>query len=175
MRRLRKKRGGFTFIETILSVIMVGVLAGVAAKILISGLDVYSLIVNRNNAFHTARVGMDRMVDELVEIRFTDITWMSSTRLSFRDRTGSSTNFRTATVSRNGLTVPCINRGDDYLVGNVSDFDFDYFKQDGSAATFSWQLGVIDIDLEVEAPGEGGRVHLRTAVFPRSFMYDDFD
>ena len=172
---LRKKRDGFTFIETILSIIMVGVLAGVSAKILITGLDVYSLIVNRNNAYHTARVGMDRMVDELVEIRFTDITWMSSTRLSFRDRTGLATNFRITTISRDGLTIPCIYRGDDYLSGNITYFNFDYLREDGTTAFFSWQLRVIGIDMELESPGDGGRVHLRTAVFPRSFMYDDFD
>jgi len=172
---LGKKRAGFTFIETILAVIMVGILASVTAKILNVSLDIYSLIVNRNNAFHTARVGMDRMVDELVEIRFTDITWMTSTRLSFIDRTGSATNFRLTTVSLHGNTVPCIYRGDDYLSGNITAFDFDYFKEDGSTAYFSWQMKMITIDLELEAPGEAGRVHLRTAVFPRSFMYTDFD
>ncbi len=64
MRRLLSKKA-FTFIETVLAVVVVGAIAGVAAKVLTSGLDVYSLIVNRHDASQTARLAMERMVDEI--------------------------------------------------------------------------------------------------------------
>ncbi len=78
-----KRKKGFTFVETLLSVVVIGVVAGVAAKVLISGLDVYALIVNRHDASQTARLAMERMVDEITMIETLDITGMYNERFSF--------------------------------------------------------------------------------------------
>lgn len=172
---------GFTFVETILAIVVVGVIAGVAAKVLVAGLDVYSLIVNRNNAFQTARLAMDRMVDELVLLNPWDlrnITYMGDTRVSFIDTDRIATNFRKTTYSRPGSSIPCINRGADFLAGDVTTLDFDYYKADGTAANMFWDAfnwRRINIEFTVTAQGSAGAVHLRTDVFPRSFMYSNFE
>ena len=56
MRSVQRRSSGFTFVETLLTVILVGVLSGVVAKVLVTGLDIYSLVANRNRAFHSARL-----------------------------------------------------------------------------------------------------------------------
>ncbi len=172
--RRRKRERGFTFVEMLLTVVLVGILATVAAKLLLVGLDIYALIVNRNNAFHNARVAVDRMTDEMLLVETDDITWIGDQRFSFIDAGGSGTNFRQTTVSQGGLSVPCLYREDDYLAGNVTSLDFDYYREDGSMAFFIWQVRRINIDLTVEAPGNAGAVRLRTEVFPRNFMYTNF-
>lgn len=168
------KNSGFTFVETILTIIIVGLIAGVAAKVLISGLDVYSLIVNRNSAFHTARAAMERIQDELLYVKTADITWMADTRFGFRDLSGVSTSFRRTTVIRSGRVIPCINRGNDYLAGDVTQLDFDYYKADGSSAFWFADLRRINIEISVLGAGSSGTVHLRSDVYPRNFMYTNF-
>jgi len=172
---LLRKQHGFTFVETILAIIIVAAIAGVAAKVLTAGLDVYSLVVNRHDASQTARLAMERMVDEIVMIESTDILGTTNTRFSFRDIDGHSTNFKSKTASLRGQSVPCIYRDDDFLAGNISFLDFDYLKEDGSSTIWFWLVRRINIDFSVEAPANAGTVHLRTDVFPRNFMYDNFE
>ncbi len=170
----RRRAMGFTFVETLLVIIMIGILGGIAARVLLSGLDIYAFIVNRNNAFHNARVAMERMVDETLLIDSGDITYLGSTRFGFRDVDGISTDFRSRTMSRDGVSVPCIYRGDDFLAGNVVSLDFDYLKDDGSTTIFSPWVRRINIDFTVTALAGAGDVHLRTDVYPRNFMYSGF-
>ncbi|MBT3182322.1 MAG: prepilin-type N-terminal cleavage/methylation domain-containing protein [Deltaproteobacteria bacterium] len=174
------KQKGFTFVETVLAIVVVSVVAGVAAKVLLSGLDVYGLIVNRHDVSQNVRLAMERMVDEIVLIETGDITWMANTRFSFRDIDNIGTNFKRDTVSKNGSTVACIKRDDDYLgyLGMTSAggyFDFDYLKDDGTSTIWFWQLRRINIDVRVDGVGGAGSIRLRTNVYPRNFMYSNFE
>lgn len=171
----RKKKHGFTFVETILAIVIVGAIASVAAKVLTSGLDVYSLVVNRHDASHRARLSMERMVDEIVLINSGDILGMSNTRLRFRDSDGISTDFKQQTVTYQGRSTPCLYRGDDFLAENVGSFDFDYYTSTGSSTIWAAQVRRINIELTIEAMADAGSIHLRTDVFPRNFMYSNFE
>lgn len=171
----RLKNRGFTFVETLLAVVILGAIATVAAKLLTVGLDIYVLVANRHDASQSARLGMERMTDEILLIESTDIQGMANAKFDFRDSTGDSTDFRSKTVSKNGLSVPCIYREDDFLAANVTYLDFDYMKEDGSSTIWFWLVKKINVDFIVEAPANAGTVHLRTEVFPRNFMYDDFE
>ncbi|MDD2731081.1 MAG: prepilin-type N-terminal cleavage/methylation domain-containing protein [Candidatus Portnoybacteria bacterium] len=170
-----KKNFGFTFVETIISVVIVAIIASVAARVLLAGLDVYKLVVDRNNTFQSSRMAMERMVDELIHLESTDLTWMTNERIGFRDMNGIATDFDMDSVSGSGYTFPCIFRGDDYLVGNVTHLDFDYLNEDGGNTIWSWLVRRINIDFTVEAPRGAGALRLRTDVFPRRFMYTDFE
>lgn len=168
------KKAGFTFVETLLAVIIVGAVAGVAAKVLISGLDVYALVMNRHDASQTARLGMERMVDELILLEISDISTLADTRFNFYDASGSLTNFKRYTATFRGQSVPCIYRDEDFLAGNVTYLDFDYFNDVGASTIWPWQVRRINIDFTVGALANAGSVHLRTDVFPRNFMYSNF-
>lgn len=174
MQLRRRKERGFTLLETLLAVLIVGIIASVAAEVLMVGLGIYKLIINRNNAFETARVGMDRMVDEIMLIDSTDISWLGDTKFGFWDIDGHSADFERHTVTQSGRTIPCIYRGDDYLAGNVIQLDFDYYRDNGSTTIWSWLVRRINIEMTVQGPYSTGNIHLRTDVFPRAFMYSNF-
>ena len=161
--------------ETLLTVILVGVLSGVVAKVLITGLDIYSLVANRNRAFHSARMAMDRMVDEILLVEASEITELDDDLFGFRDRNGDLTNFRKTTVSLGGVSVPCIFRGDDLLASKVEFLAFNYFEEDGTPTSLPSLVKRIYVDLILEASGGGGQVHLRTNIVPRNFMYTGFE
>lgn len=169
---MQGKRGerGFTIIETVLTAVIIGIIASVAAKVLVVGLDVYALIANRDDAFQAARTAMDRMVAEVVLIENSDITSMVNLQFGFRDQFGVGSTFRRTTVLGN----PGLYRTNDYMVGNVSQLDFDYLRLDGTNAVFPWEVRRINIDMTVAAEAGAGNVHLRTEIFPRNFMYNNF-
>lgn len=175
MKTFCSKKSGFTFIETLLAVIIIGIIAGVVAKVLIAGLDVYALIVNRNDAFQSARAAMFRMQDEILLVKGEDILSLSDSRFRFKDINGSPTDFRRATLYRGGELNECINRGNDYLVGNITQLDFDYFNAAGAPTIWPNSVRRINIEFTVAALANAGSVHLRTDVFPRNFMYSNFE
>lgn len=170
-----KRRRGFTFVETILCIVVIAAIASVVAHVLMAGLEIYMIVVDRNNAFQNSRMAMERMVDELVHLDSTDINWMSNERIGFRDMDGMSTDFDLEVASAGGYSTDCIFRGNDYLLGNIIHLDFDYLNEEGDSTIWSWLVRRINIDFTVEAPREAGTLRLRTDVFPRNHMYDDFE
>lgn len=170
-----EKKKGFTFIETVLTIVVVGIIAGVAAKVLVSGLDIYALIVNRNKAVQMARVAMDRMVGEMLLVRTADITAMTDLRFGFVDKGGASTDFKRTMALVNGVWTLCLFRGNDFMVSNSSLLDFDYLRADGTPAYSITEVRRINIDFTIQAAAMAGAVRLRTEVFPRYFMYSGFE
>lgn len=165
------KQKGFTLIELILTIVLIGIISGVTAKILMTGIDTYSFVTNRKDASQHARVAMERMVDEMILFQWTDVSFMGQSRLSYWDQDGHSSSFKSDTM--NGQ--PVLKRGNDFLAGVLAFLDFDYLRADGSNASFAWQLRRLNIEVSIEALGGYGDITLRTEVFPRNFMYSDFE
>lgn len=173
----KSKINGFTLVETILTIMIVGIIAGVTAKILMSGLDTYAFITNRKDATQHARVAMERMASELVLIKNEDIRWMNNDNFGFWDRDGQKSSFKKDTMGGR----PVLSRGDEslwgddyFLAGPLGFIDFDYLRADGTGASSADQVRKINIELSVESLGGYGPVTLRTEVFPRNMMYDNF-
>jgi len=161
---------GYTLIELVLTIVIVGIIAAVSAQVLVRGIDAYTLITNRKDALQHARVGMDRMIDELILLNSSKISSISDTKIGFWDDTNALTNFRR--TSQGGNLV--LYRGDDFLAGIVGLLDFDYFKSTGAPAVWPWDVRRINIELTIQALGGVGSIPLRTEVFPRGFMYNNF-
>lgn len=161
---------GFTLIELILTIIIVGIIAGVSASVLMRGIDSYALVMNRKDALQHARVGMDRMVSELMLTRLIDITYISPTHIGFFDVNGSATSFKKKTYYN---TVDLF-RGDDFLAGQISLLNFTFFKSNDQAATWPFDVKRIGIELTIQTIGGYGTIPLRTQVFPRNYMYSNF-
>lgn len=174
MRLIKRKKNGFTLIELILTIIVVGIISSVSAKILLSGIDTYSFVTNMKDATQHARVAMDRMIAELMLVRQNDITYIGNERISFYDQSGTGTSFRKYTSTSGTGGQPTIARGSDFLAGRLGFIDFDYLKSDGTDATSILQLRKINVELSIDALGGYGSVTLRTEIFPRNFMYNNF-
>lgn len=171
------KNGGFTLIEVVLTIVIVGIIAGVAAKILMSGLDTYSFVVNRKDATQHARVGMEKMVSELLLIKNSDIRWMYNENFGFWDRDQGGASFKKDAMR--GL--PVLSRGDEswggddyFLAGQLGIIDFDYLRADGSGTSSAAEVRKINVELSIDALGGHGAITLRTEVFPRNMMYSNF-
>lgn len=164
------QKKGFTLIETVLTIVIVSIIAGVSAKILLSGLDTYSFITSRKDATQHARVAMDRMVSELTLMESSDIRFISDDNLTYLDSDGIVSSFKTDTANGQLSLV----RNDKFLAGPLGFIDFDYLKPDGSRAPAAHFVNRINIELSVDALGGYGSITLRTEVYPRGIMYDNF-
>lgn len=161
---------GFTLIELILTIVLVGILAGVSAKILLTGLDSYGFIVNRSEALQKARMSITRLFDEFLPLRNSDLTRMEDGALGFLDRDGFHIVIQRLTVGG----IPTLFRGADMLASYATFLDFDYLGELGQPVGNSSLIRRINVEFSIQALGGAGSVNVRTETFLRKFMYEDF-
>lgn len=155
---------GFTILELILSMTLMGILLAASGVLLGRGLDAYNLVSAHSDSVEQARYAMIRMEKEIETV--TNISNSQVTQFGFTDTLGAATDFH--------LNGTDLMRGNDPLARNVTSLAFTYYKSDGSATNANPQVRRVQIDLTVQATGGAGTVHLRSEVFPRNFYYDTF-
>lgn len=154
---------GFTLIETVLTIALVGILAGVAAVIIMQGAKSYSTGQSRGEAHQQARFALERMSREARSIRSCgDINapMNPSAALSFTDITGNAVAFSVAGVN--------LMRGADLLAGGVTSAQpFRFLDNAGNETTACPGIWFIEINLTDTQRTES--LILRTRVHPRNF------
>lgn len=123
---------GFTLIELIIVITIIGIIAGAVGFILLGSIDAWTFKFNRNDLLWDARLSMNRMSREIREIR--DLTSVT---------TATSSQFRFINVDDVDITYSLsstdLNRTEDgtsnVLAENVSGLTFTYY--DSSGATIS--------------------------------------
>ncbi len=160
-----KEHRGFTLIEVIMVIVIVGIIAGLAAMIISHGVRAYSDEAARSDVHYQARLAMERMVREIRMIRSrTDIAAMTTTNLVFTDVYGN-------TVGFDYTAPPALRRWDgaafNNLASSIISFAFNYYQQDlATPATGSADVMLIEITMRVQQGAEA--LDMRTRVFPRS-------
>lgn len=160
-----KEHRGFTLIEVIMVIVIVGIIAGLAAMMISQGVRAYSDEVIRSDVHYQARLAMERMAREIRMIRSrTDIAAMTATNLVFTDVAGNTVGFDYA-------APPAIRRWDGAVYNNlalsITSFAFNYYQQDlVIPATGPADVWVIEIVMRVQQGAE--TLDLRTRVFPRN-------
>lgn len=161
---------GFTLVELILTILVMGIIAVVSAQVLMRGIDTYSLITSRKDALQRARMSMDRMTDELALVNSARLTAIGDTSISFTDALGAASDFRMV-VTQTGQQL---FRGSDFLSSGIGLIDFDFYQSNGGAAIVPANARRINIELTIQTVGGYGSIPLRAEVFPRNFMYTNF-
>ncbi len=168
----RSKHGqaGFTLIELVITIVLVGIIAGTAGMLLIKGTQAYIEEDQRSAATSQGRLGLERMARDIRTIPQASaivgpITNPSSS-LSFSDLTGTA-----ITYARNGATnaldrtegagLPVI------LADGVTTLEFRYYDKAGALTTTPANIWQIRIDLTVTKRAE--TQVFRMSVYPRNF------
>lgn len=160
---------GFTLIEAVITIVIVGVISGIAAMIILQGMRAYTKEQNLSGVHYQARQAMERMAREIRLIRSTtDITASTATNLQFTDVNGSTLGFQ--------WTIPILNRwngaSNDILASGVAAFSFSYYKNDNTVAVLPADLGLLwFIDIAMTSQSQQGpeTLQMRTRVHPRNF------
>lgn len=163
------KTKGFTLVEIILSVSLVGILFALSAVILDRGVDSYANIIQRTSKNQEIRYAMERMVRELIRVEAGaggELLGIQNDRVQFRDSLGNNTDFR--------LTGNTLNRGNDPLLENVTAFNVTGYRDNNQITTALPQVRRIRLQLSALPPGQTAPITFRTDVFLRTDLYENF-
>lgn len=166
-----KKSAGFTLIEIIITIVIVGILAGIAALIILQGTRSYTEGQVRSNVHYQARYAMERMAREVRLIRACgDIAGPANpaASLTFTDIDGNAVTF--------GAGGTDLLRNADILARGVTALQFRFFDQNGNLAalappctvpTAPTDIWTVEVSMTVAEGAE--TIQMGTRVHPRNF------
>jgi prepilin-type N-terminal cleavage/methylation domain-containing protein len=165
---------GFTLIEIIITIVLIGVLSTIAAVIILQGIRAYSEERTRSDVHYQARIAMERMAREIRTIRSQtagDITTMAAANLAFCDITGKAIEFSLAGTVLNRRESATCNPpawgGWNALANGVGPLTFTYRDVAGASGAAATDLWFVEIDMTDTQGSETMR--MRTKVHPRNF------
>ncbi len=163
------KKIGFTLVEVILAITLIGILFTVGSVVLKQGLDSYATIAQRGAALQAARLPFERMVRELRRCgddANNGVQNIQTTQIHFTDSNNINTNFNWS-----GTTL---RRGNDTLLDNVTALTFTGFKSDNSQTSSAQQTRRVRIQISVLPTGQTMPITLRSDVFLRNYFYENW-
>lgn len=152
-----KGEGGFTLIELILVIVIVGIIAvGITASF-VPTMKVSVLVDTRKEALQGGRIAMERMLREIREARAISAGFTAAS-LTFTNAAGSTTSYAVSGTSlqRNGTDLTCC----------VDTMTLTYLDKNGNSTTDPLLVWRIQADLQVKVGDE--TVELRSEVNPRN-------
>ena len=176
---------GFTLVELIIAIVLIGMLAAVGAKMIASGFSTTRMINADNASTEQARYVMERLVRETREIKYSDssgnycITTMTATNLIF-SKTPQGVDYNPSCGASDTITVTINQSGTDLTLGynpgvtsatlgdQVSGFTLSYLNIDGTATTSTSAVKFIVIAVARTDPISGQTISQRTRVALRN-------
>lgn len=169
---------GFTLIETVMVIVLVGIIGTVVSSLLYQGSKSIEAGDVRKELSSQGRLAVERASREMRLMRcttagnscnpeITDITAWTATELRFvtTNYEGRGLRFDAGTLKLrqgSGAADP-----EDTLAGNLSAASFEYLKSDGTPASAVSEIWVINLDMTLSSGTES--VPFRASVHPRSF------
>jgi len=155
------KKRGFTVVEMVMVIAILGILIGTLAPWLIESAQSFNLISNRKSMLGQIRSGFDRMVAEIRLIPGqAQIISTTSGSFQFQYPTGTS-----ITYSLSGTNLM---RNSDILINNVTALSFTYYDQSGTATTTPGSVRSVMINLTATAPNTSSSLTVQTRIFIRN-------
>jgi len=156
---------GFTLMELVVVMVVVGVLSVTIAPFIKVNIDSYIQVRDGKYALQAARIGLNRMIEEMKRLQTSsDISWGFSNSIQFWIPGVGSVNYRL----HNGN----LERNNRKLLEGVRAFNLTYFKSDGSQKSppFWWPSDVWRIKIQIEVGTDEQHFTLSKQVTPRNFQ-----
>lgn len=161
---------GFTLIEMIIALVVLGLLAAVGARGLAHGVLAFSVSADSAHTLGNIRYASERMAREIREIRrdpatpaVYDITTMTASSLAFTKTDGTGV---TLASSPPLVTLAYSSpSGTPVLTDGVSSLAFSYYQADGTtAATGSADVALVEFELVLTHAGNSYPQRTRVAL-----------
>jgi len=164
---------GFTLVEIIVSLVLVGMMAAIAGMGIVTGTKGYLLAKENSHMAQKAQLAMARIQRELMELTNIVARQADPAFIIYDNTTGRHAIARdNTTIKMYNLTPGAITlQGDgDILVDNVNNFTLDYFQGANAWGGVDIQLlSAIKPDLALDrSDGSGNTVTFTTTVNPRN-------
>ncbi|SRR5579883_330618 len=151
-----KKKLGFTLIELVMVIILIGIISVIAGRMLSSGFGAYLAEKNVIDADWQGRLALERMVRDMRAIY--SITSAASSSITFTDTTNTAITYQLSGTSllRNGTN----------LADGIQSMTLSYFDKNGSSTATASLIRYISISVNVTQ--NNANFSLTTAVYPRN-------
>lgn len=164
-------RNGFTLIELIIVITIIGIVAGVIGFVLLGAVDAWTFKFNRTDLLADGRLAMNRMVREIREIKDDDsVTTASSSEFRFTNAGNVDITYNLSSTDLNRTANSVTN----ILAENLSNLTFTYYDSYASGATSitptvgtDTNIRMVQIDMSLTKNGEN--VYVRSQSVPRNF------
>lgn len=162
---------GFTLIEIVITIVIVGIISGIAAVIIAQAVRSHSDEMGRSDVRYRAELAIERMSREIRQIRsasVADIPTMTGSLLLYKDINGVSMGFRlnAGAIERtedNGATWNILATNITAPGGNL----FTYLNSAGAVTANQASLWLVQIEFTAAQGTETAA--FRSSVHPRNF------
>lgn len=155
-----KGEKGFTLVELILAIVIVGIIAIAITMAFVPTMNVSVSVDTRKEALQGGRLAMERILREIREARSIN-GGFTATSLTFVNAANS-----TITYSWSGTPSASLRRNGSDLTCCVEAMTLTYLKKDGTTTTNPSEVWRIQTDLQIKVGDE--TVELRSEVNPRN-------
>lgn len=155
------KQKGFTLIELIMVIVLLGIIAIVSSRVLIQGLNAFITGQNVVEANWQGQLALERMTRDIRALRSpSDISTATASQLVFTDTTGT-----TITYALSGTTL---TRNGQALANGIAGFTLSYFDRNGGGSPATANIRYITIDLNITE--DNANYSVTTSVYPRNLL-----
>ncbi|MBU2035149.1 MAG: prepilin-type N-terminal cleavage/methylation domain-containing protein [Candidatus Omnitrophota bacterium] len=163
-----KKARGFTLIEAIMVIVIVGILAGGSSMYIKQVINLWSFQNFREEAVSQGRIALIRISREIRQIKDPySVNAANQTVFSFVDYNNNTISY--------SLSGTALNRNSNLLISGVNNLAFSYYDDNNqpvvspTLAPYRTNIYRINIDFQVQSGGQ--TKNLKTQVWPRNFIY----
>ena len=150
---------GFSLIEVVLVIIILGAIVGVSAQFMGTSFQLYFTSRDNLNVDAQARAALERMTRELRGVRpATGLTMTPATQITFTDETGTSVLY----ILGGGNLL----RNAQVLAGGVTGLSFVYLNSAGAVTAIAAQVFYISVQFTVTQGGKNDTY--RATISPRN-------
>jgi len=161
---------GFTLIELVITMVLIGIVAFIVADAMSTGFKTYFTTDNRKEALDQARIAMERMTREIRNLRSSaDIGTANANQFCFVNTDGTRVSFLYSgtTIVRDEPVACPSAAGAPVLANNITVFSFTYLQTDGSTDPAP-PTNTKRIRIAITSTLSNEQVQLQSEVWPRS-------
>lgn len=153
---------GFTLLEMVIAIMVMGIIAMLGGQILSGGVNAYQTTESALTTLGKAGYALERMAREIREMQYSGgsyaiVTPLTSDRLRFTKRDAIAVDIQSAPPNITlGYSTPAVSA---MLTDQTSAFSFSYYRDDGTtAASGAADVAYVDIQLTL---ADGGASYTR--------------
>ncbi len=161
---------GFTLVELVMTMVLIGIVAFIVADAMLTGIRAFFVTDYRKEALDNGRIAVERMTREMRNVRsLSDIETANASQFCFINVNGVRISFRYANpnIIREEGGAACPGVAGNTLATNIDAFTFSYIQADGTPDPAPpAKTRMIGINLTSTISGES--VQLQSEVYLRN-------